>query len=155
MPNWCSNKLVINAGSEAFVTHYTSLDENGQRYFDFEKVLPTPPQLLNGDRWLSWRIAHWGTKWNTSANTTDANDEWREVFFDTAWSPPIEILRLISEERPSIQFELHYFELGGYFAGNVQFDGEDFLQTELDPIQTAYEQFGWDFSDWNEEELVV
>ena len=151
MPNWCSNKLIIASGSQAFVDRYTSLNEEGMRFFDFERIAPTPLGFLDDDRWYLWRISNWGTKWNTSANTTDANDDWTEVYFDTAWSPPIEALRALSEDSPDIHFELHYFELGCFFAGSVQFDGDVFSESESDPIQMALEQFGWDFSDWNDE----
>lgn len=33
MPNWCENKLEIEKGVDEFVEKYTSIDEDGHRFF--------------------------------------------------------------------------------------------------------------------------
>lgn len=155
MPNWCENKLIISSGANEFIESFTSHDENGRRFFDFEKTLPIPEGFISDGRWFHWCVSNWGTKWNCSASTTSANEEWTEIYFDTAWSPPIELLRTLSKKCPSIHFDLYYCELGGYFAGIAQFDGMQFSEiVDCDPIAMAIEQFGWDPALFEEEAEV-
>lgn len=145
MPNWCENKLIITSGADIFIDSFTSLNNEGGRFFDFEKILPIPEGFLNDDRWYRWCVSNWGTKWNSTAETTNASEDWTEVFFDSAWSPPIELLRTLSKKCPSIHFELYYCELGCYFAGIAMFDGGHFIVTDgCDPKKMAIEHFGSD-----------
>lgn len=83
-----------------------------------------------------WRVANWGTKWPAARARRDEPGEGSEegtvavVFhFDTAWSPPLPIVRKAAELFPSLSFELRYFECGvgcnGMFRcsrGEVDFD---------------------------------
>lgn len=82
MPNWVHNRLLVT-GDPAEVAGFVQAarDEAGeQAVLDFERHVPTPPELLAGirgadtrppvrtptgdDRWFDWRREHWGTKWN-------------------------------------------------------------------------------------------
>ena len=38
-------------------------------------------------------------------------------YFDTAWSPPVPVIRKAAELFPSLSFELRYFESRGRFNG--------------------------------------
>ena len=148
MPNWCENKLEIEKGVDEFVEKYTSIDEDGHRFFDLEKVIPTLSDMLEDGRWFTWRVDHWGTKWNLSGQTTTFSDDYSEVYFDSAWSPPVGALERISKQCPNIQFHMYYVELGCFFAGSVDFDGDFFsIDYDLDPKHVAEVEFGWDLSD--------
>ena len=39
------------------------------------------------------------------------------IHFDTAWSPPLPVVRKAAELFPSLSFELRYFECGDGFNG--------------------------------------
>jgi len=62
-----------------------------------------PPKFPDGtvdDRWYSWRLQNWGTKWDCyEVDIDDSELEYGfEVTFDTAWSPPEEICSAIKEQ---------------------------------------------------------
>jgi len=71
------------------------------------------------------QIAAWGTKWDLD------EDEQRQVaddlletgiaYFDTAWSPPLVVLEVLSGKFPDDTFDLTYCEPGNYFAGTATF----------------------------------
>lgn len=69
--------------------------------------------------WFDWCIDHWGTKWNSSEGNIQEDDS---IAFTTAWNPPCEILRKLSEEFPDSTFYCYYAEEGskhGYFEINA------------------------------------
>lgn len=98
MPNWCENHLVIIGNKEEVSQLINDVqsenDEGKPSYFDFEKVCPTPPELVDtikgtgeidpksergqeliskygATNWCDWRYENWGTKWSA-----DTNDGW-------------------------------------------------------------------------------
>jgi len=141
MPNWCENKLTANGSKKdlnALMKYVKGKTEDGAVLeFDFEKVIPTPKELLLNDSpisdkklkekflkkygtedWYSWRLKNWDTKWNLAPE-----DEWLvgkkavNISFHTAWSPPINIVRLLSKKFPKLSFLLTFCEPGMAFAG--------------------------------------
>lgn len=128
MPNWCQNRLTISNAPEAFF-------EFVKDGLSFEKIAPTPPELLtvpapciddklaeamiakySAADWHLWRIANWGTKWDI-ANEKIVPNKIDSVFFDTAWSPPIEAMAALSKMFPEMTIVLDYYEQGMEFAG--------------------------------------
>ena len=50
------------------------------------------------DRWYSWRLQNWGTKWDAcSVEITRDDEDYLEILFDTAWSPATPIIEKIRE----------------------------------------------------------
>lgn len=72
--------------------------------------------------WYSWSIANWGTKWNAY----DVGD-WKmgrntaELYFETAWSPPLPVIQKLAENFPTLTFKLSYADEGGGFLGYTIF----------------------------------
>jgi hypothetical protein len=71
-----------------------------------------------------WCVSNWGTKWpahRVELGTLElggGEDAAEVVFhFDTAWSPPLPLVRRASELFPTLTFELRYFESLGCFNG--------------------------------------
>jgi hypothetical protein len=71
-----------------------------------------------------WCIANWGTKWPARRVDREGPEvgfpegTLSVVFhFDTAWSPPLPVVRKAAELFPSLSFELRYFECRGCFNG--------------------------------------
>lgn len=101
---------------------------------DFEKVIPQPKNIFNGDlssekedecrkqgipTWYDWNQANWGTKWNCY-NVKSENET--TFFFDTAWSSVPVIIETISLQFPDVEIIYEYAdEDTGYNCGRLKF----------------------------------
>jgi len=68
---------------------------------------------------------NWGCKWG--AQNSSVLDEWPghvEYTFDTAWSPPIELLTTVAKQWSNLTFILEYEEPGMAYKGIAKFQGE-------------------------------
>jgi hypothetical protein len=67
---------------------------------------------------LDWQRTHWGVKWDACEVVIDhMDDQSLEVRFDTPWCPPSEWVEKVSEDFPTLEFELAYAEGGMGFWG--------------------------------------
>ena len=126
MPNWCSNEVTIEGTKEDMAKFVDECftDFKGTPVLDFAKVMPEPdynkPQKdgthNNGVQkelhdvmpdWWNWRNTNWGTKWNlvpdpdgnlTGYELVGQDDEYIQLEFETAWSPPNGIYDTIFEK---------------------------------------------------------
>lgn len=70
--------------------------------------------------WYSWRIKNWNTKWNSNHAKIKDNI----LIFDTAWSPPLNVIKALSSKFPNISFTYKFAEEDiGSFAGEGRFEG--------------------------------
>jgi len=121
MPNWCENILRIEDCSKELEQYLTT------EGFSFEKMKPTPPELLAGSGWYDWRVKNWGTKWDleereqkeVTAQLLSDSTDFNAVFM-TAWSPPCQAIAALSEKFPDDKFILEYLEQGIGFCGTAQ-----------------------------------
>ena len=118
--------------------------EEKDHHFDFNKVIPTPDDIfqgnlgeaerkLYGDRnWYDWNQKNWGTKWNSYSNRVDlveirantlnfiTDKENLSVlcyYFETAWSPICNtILPVLSEKFPDTPFKYSAVDEGSNFG---------------------------------------
>ena len=163
MPNWCINKLTVTNSTPKLEEF---LKEHG---LSFEAIVK--PERPEDDETYAGTIfaqtAAWGTKWDliedeakvAAASLLDIG----ECVFDTAWSPPSEAIRALSE-LTGASFLLAYYELGCWFWGaedifegfiSSEFDGDetqeqfkDFLMKYFDYDEDdANETVGWDEED--------
>lgn len=61
--------------------------------------------------WYDWCCANWGTKWNAShPNIEEDTIEhgYLEIFFDTAWSPPVPVFLKLREKFPKLTFDCRW-----------------------------------------------
>jgi len=71
-----------------------------------------------------WCCENWGTKWGFCNPVLEDEFEDRlEYRFDTAWSPPIPLVRKMGEMFPKLKFTLRYEEPGMNFEGRFVMDG--------------------------------
>jgi len=81
--------------------------------------------------WYEWCVANWDTKWNAySCWTLEEGsgltlEEISDLGFQTAWSPPINVIRQLSKLTGE-SFRMSYYDEGWMFGGvfNVSTDGE-------------------------------
>jgi hypothetical protein len=150
MPNWCSNEVQID-GNEKDIAKFKEecfTDHKGVAVLDFSKVLPEPdydkpkkdgthnngvqtePSSVMPD-WWTWRNDNWGTKWNlvpnhdgdlTSYDFVENHEDYIQLEFETAWSPPNGIYEAIVEKYPDLDINWFYREDGVQMAGWLPYD---------------------------------
>lgn len=147
MPNWCENDLVCQGkkvdlerllkfvkGETDFdfnriipyPIHLKKLDDRFQVLFDqaqkglipFENV----PESGYSTEGFNWCIKHWGTKWNANEVYIGKIKDYMggskvTIHFNTAWSPPREVILELSSYFPHILFTLSYYERGQSYYG--------------------------------------
>lgn len=156
MPNWSSNTLIVKADPSnpesvnqlaEFMKkiHAAEKSEHGI----FTQFFPCPQDLYdnpgNGfDTWYSWHVANWGTKWDVGygdINFSESNDSANvQMWFDTAWSPPLVFVKEASLLYPLLSFRCAYSEGGMGFAGYMDFAGGEETGDEFE-----VENVSWDY----------
>lgn len=133
MPNWCNNRLQVLGPKEdiaRFKQQATGhspwltaedMANTPASEFNFHSLLQVPEEIVRSGKAAAgeeWQRAHWGTKWE--GDNVELVDHWETQLiygFDTAWSPPIELLQTIGPQWPTLTFLLDYEELGMGFKG--------------------------------------
>ncbi len=79
-----------------------------------------------------WCIENWGTKWGFCHEQEPELEEFGDgegeltYRFDTAWSPPLPLIRRMGELFKDLTFALRYFECGAGFNGTLRIEnGEE------------------------------
>tara|TARA_B100000925_G_scaffold86806_1_gene62285 strand:+ start:111 stop:545 length:435 start_codon:yes stop_codon:yes gene_type:complete len=142
MPNHCHNRVTFYSEdttviqrlynifkSDNIFTQFipepdwkTTPNDKGELPIQPEKDSMMPPQFPDGttdDRWYSWRLANWGTKWDAYEVEIDDSEMHYgfEVSFDTAWSPPEEICYAIKDQFDDLCVSWFFDEPGMEVAG--------------------------------------
>ena len=142
MPNWCFNNLTVSLHNESgrkLVEAFRPNEAQGEADpSPFTELYPTPDELMatsatfgeatpeqiaNKEKfghsdWYSWRLANWGTKWDAiEVDFIEEDDESATIRFDTAWSPPTDLLQWYAEQNPDVIFINQYDEEGMGFEG--------------------------------------
>ena len=94
-------------------------------------------KLLEGEDWYSWRVKNWGTKWEGYDGRF--NDDQSVFNFDTAWSPPIPIIKRLAELTGQ-KFILEYIEEGMFFCGRFTASPEESYNEFYEDINNAPEE---------------
>ena len=111
-PNW---KNTPNDKGELPILREMKSPKTGEvfhRTYDF-------PDGTNDDRWYTWRVQNWGTKWDCYDLSIDEDDlpNGFEATFNTAWSPPEEVCYAIKEQFDDLSMSWFYDEPGCEVAG--------------------------------------
>ena len=142
MPNHCHNRVTFYSEdttviqrlykifkSDNIFTQFipepdwkTTPNEKGELPIQPEKDSMMPPHFPDGttdDRWYSWRLTNWGTKWDAYEVEIDDSEMHYgfEVSFDTAWSPPEEICYAIKDQFDDLCVSWFFDEPGMEVAG--------------------------------------
>ena len=157
MPNWAFNKLTVTNSTpklEAF------LKEHG---LSFEAIVkPNRPEIdESGCETVNAQVHAWGTKWDLDEK--EAREMGDNLLnggacsFDTAWSPPTEAIRMLSEITGA-SFELKFYEPGCWFWGKESIN-DGYIFTDIDSDSGSkeelkeflVEEMGYDIEDAQEE----
>ena len=139
MPNHVTNKLTVRKGTQKILPalysatiEYNSIDEKLYdilRNFSFNKIIP------QGEHDNQWRWDNWGTRTDAYV-VDDPADEWQNKDetinlinsfgqFETAWSPPLQVIRKLQKMFPDYSFALDYIDAQFMFSGTRDVKGED------------------------------
>ena len=124
MPNWCNNFLIMKGNTKALQVLYNAAkqakpdDQNTLLHF----MRPMPD--LKDEEWYDWRDKYWNTKWDADMEHggIDMKNDTLTVYFETAWSPPINAVQYFCNKH-GVHGRLHYYE------GNMDFVG--FFDTKM------------------------
>ena len=171
MPNWCNNELTISHPDKAMIDRAINawntgrfLDEFIPVPFDLKETIKgflggndqkelEEKQRRNVEQygyatWWDYCVNEWGTKWDIGKSQdydnepTILSDNSFSVYFDSAWSPPVNAYYKLVDM--GFKIEAYYFEGGIGFWGEFK-DGEDheFSASSYDRIPTDIrEMFG-------------
>jgi hypothetical protein len=149
MPNWCFNNVTFYHEDANEIKRLVKAFNDGKFFNEF---VPMPPELLEeapvGDdyqersaaikarnedlygypSWYEWAIANWGTKWEPNTEEIEESEVEEgstniRLGFDTAWAPPIEWFREMSDM--GFVIEAYYNEEGMGFCGKYTTDADD------------------------------
>ena len=110
---------------------YADLDKKAEEWDKTHQVNKKRGLLGNGKRptdgfnqgGYNWCIQNWGTKWGfCEATVEDERPKYVNYRFDTAWSPPVPLIKAMGEQFPKLRFYLQYFEGGMGFQGEAIFE---------------------------------
>jgi hypothetical protein len=129
---------------------------NNDYEIDFQSIIPMDEKLLEaGSDWYNWRVENWGTKWNGYDGSF--TDDFTIFSFDTAWSPPLPVIRKLAELTGET-FILEYIEEGMGFCGRYTAGKDGDYYEFYNDIQSAPEELldalGYEPWEEDEEELV-
>lgn len=135
MPNWCFNQVRIT-GTKKYLEDFAKQVKHKKTDLSFEKMIPTPPALLNqngasapmqalfqkpknalDDDWYAWRVRNWGTKWDVEFSLEQKKQNSLLYVGDSAWAPPLAGLERLSAMFPHLSFTCEYEEPGMCFKG--------------------------------------
>ena len=146
MPNWCDNNLylthdnpeMIKKAKDAWATGKflgTLIPEPDYKTVKVKHTFPNnlatgepKPEFVDPDHaWYDWRLQNWGTKWDVGydadrSNHSQGGDKDMFVYFDSAWSPPIDAYAKLAEL--GFYVKAFYHEGGMGFCG-AWIDGAD------------------------------
>lgn len=94
--------------------------EGSPEYDDWKAQQEANKEKYGYTDWYGWCIDNWGTKWTPEF---DMERHEGSIWFsgDSAWSPPEELMRYISEKYPVV-IEMSYIEEGMGYMGYSIFD---------------------------------
>ena len=149
MPNHTTNKLTVRKHGAIKVLpalysgtiEYNSIDEKLYdilRNFSFKKIIKEPKATIDFGKSANlteWRWDNWGTRTDAYV-VDDPADDWQNKDetinlinsfgqFETAWSPPLPVVRKLQKMFPSYSFALEYIDEQFMFCGCLDIKGED------------------------------
>lgn len=127
MPNWCACTLTLTGSNDAlqqFKSSMEKINEHGKYVpFSLNQTLPRPashPDLIE------WSVENWGTKWDVDNPEVITTPSSIQIFFNTAWSPPIEWLQNVISKFPGLNATLAFCEIGaGYYGQTTIIEGNE------------------------------
>lgn len=117
MPNWCENTISINGAREVVEALHHAIETSDIGLMGLRPPTWDGSAVSNTDMW--------GTKWVADIYNMELFDGTLVIHCMTAWSPPCELLRYISENH-DVTCEVTFDEGGCDFVGHAFYrDGHE------------------------------
>lgn len=132
VPDWWREKVAAGGEDAEEWSNRIAAREAEPEFeiFDFNRIIPAPDFIAQGDlsmgsredstgrNWYSWNSEKWGTKWNAYELLIKADEAELLVFhFDTAWSVPNPIFQVLGNSFRELSITVEYFDEGHCFWG--------------------------------------
>ena len=136
MPNWCENSLTVKGEKNEVKNFYEKGLEKGVDKKEGEwRLFPYHPYK---NQWnYDWCCENWGTKWDVYDLKCELIDGEFSASFLSAWAPPVEWLKKVQSDYPTLTFELEYNENG------MQFKGIAYTINKEDGVHIFDEELVW------------
>lgn len=131
-----SNERFSSLVAMALDTSFEGKQKLDKKY-EAGKVLVENYEKYGAITWYEWCYANWGTKWNAGESQITEDGDFYEVYFDTAWAPPVDWLKTLHNK--GIEFDLEWHEEQGYHGEIISKDG-------------MYEENDLEFESYDEDE---
>ena len=133
MPNHCESDLTVVGDVSIINALLERYKGEGDELLDADKIMPYPQKFKDIDAayergeserdgfnsgGYQWCVSNWGTKWGMyEFSNLTRKPRSVSLSFQSAWSPPLPLIRKMSEDFPQLRFNLRYFEGGAGFQG--------------------------------------
>ena len=161
MANYCWNRALITGPKETL----NIIEERFKKYYEMQDftftefsrmVLGLDPEVVpehETSNEMFSRIYTYGTKWWSFE--IDGDDDWLELRGDSAWSPPLGLLTMMTEVF-DVRIEGEYSECGCDFGGfytieNGECEDNEMTYFEYELVSDRKEAIGRLINDMNEE----
>ncbi len=157
MPNWCYNNIEILADKKTIKRMSAMLDAASSKKKDnfFESLIgvdenETADSLENGG-WYNHNVERYGTKWDISYADIVIDEESMLLNTESAWSPPIEGMRILSTMY-DVSIKMYYEEPGADFCGRATIQSGSVHEEDYTYQEGIYALEG--FEEWYDREFV-
>jgi len=89
-------------------------------------------EYYEGSNWYDWNVDNWGTKWEAGSTEQYYGDGALMYQFETAWSPPEQVLTEIVRQYPGLTFDIKCVEEQGWGVEYSGIDGDLVTDREWD-----------------------
>jgi len=157
MPNWCYNNIEILGEPKVIKRLSAMLDvaSNKKKENFFETLIgvdekETTESLENGG-WYNHNIDRYGTKWDLSYEDIVVDGDSIVLNTESAWSPPIEGMRIISAMY-DISVSMYYEEPGADFCGKAHISSGSVHEEDYTYQEGVYVFEG--YAEWYDREFA-
>lgn len=160
MPNWCQNIVTFTHNDPEQIKKIEAGFKSDVGIFS--TFFPIPEGYIESGAWYKWCNTHWGTKWDIRESDCnyiadyDSTDNFIRIFFDSAWSPPLEFYE--GMVKLGFTVSAYYFEQGEGFVGSWT-DGVDECFTnfslDIDGIVPPHIIEAFDLHSWYDEDTTA
>lgn len=141
MPNHCQNTLTVTCFHDTPGSEITRFAKHVGPLLDFNTAIPYPQVFLDIDSvalrcaqegkplprdgfnsgGYEWRVENWGTKWPSYSVRTFTDEGIFIARFETAWEPPVPVIKAWSEQFHGLEFNLTALECGMEYGKIISF----------------------------------